>query len=139
MSAGHEERLVTGRALPGFRVRRVVLVDGEVAARGRCHVRRSPGVVGVGMGQQQARDVGGARADGRERRHDLRAGLLDAHVDEGHLAVVVAQDEPVDEVAEQGDAPHTGSELDRRLLGHEPTLDRERHEPTLVGERRGRG
>lgn len=52
---------------------------------------------------------------GCEGGDDLGAVRLEPHVDERHLTAVVAEDEPVDEVAQQADAPHPGSERDDEL------------------------
>ncbi len=45
-----------------------------------------------------------------------------AVTDAGHEAVVVAQDETVDEVAHERDAPDVRREGNHEVLGHGPTL-----------------
>ena len=81
-------------------------------------VRRTARVVGMAVGQHQPGDVARARPDRPQRGHHLRARGGDAHVDQGHLAVVVAQHEAVDVVADQRDPPDPRCEQDSSRLRH---------------------
>ena len=107
-----------GATLPARDEAGVVGVDADAAAGRVGDVPRPSRMVGVRVREQQPRHVARARADRAERGEDLLARLLEAHVEHGDLSVVVAEQEPVDEVAHQRHPPDSRREQDDGFLGH---------------------
>ena len=117
--SGHQpsqpDRGVAGHGRPATAAASSVCIDTPPGAAR--HLGGPTGVVRVGMGEEQPRDVGGARAD-------LGQGSVDSprrrpvEVDQGDLTVVIAQHEAVHEVTDEPHPPDAGHEGNRRARRH---------------------